>query len=250
MPWCSHLLVGMSNLFYLPRFYLFFCAAGTPYEGGLFRLKLVLGKEYPAAPPKGYFLTKIFHPNVSDKGDICVNTLKRDWKADTTLSHILAVIRCLLIVPFPESSLNDEAGKLFMESYDEYARRARLVTSVHALRAGAAPAAPAAAPSAAAAGGAGAAVAGSAPAAVASEPAPTAEIGEPALAAEPDSSAAVPAKMLADSGRSASSKANVVPSAAVAGGAAEKRVAAVAAAAPAAGAAKALGDKKKSMKRL
>jgi hypothetical protein len=43
------------------------------------------------------------------------------------------VIRCLLIVPFPESSLNDEAAKLFMESYDEYARRARVWTSVHAL---------------------------------------------------------------------------------------------------------------------
>ena len=84
----------------------------------------------------GYFLTKIFHPNVAPSGDICVNTLKRDWKADTTLSHVLQVIRCLLIVPFPESSLNDEAGKLFMESYDEYARKAKLWTSIHAANAG------------------------------------------------------------------------------------------------------------------
>jgi len=47
------------------------------------------------------------------------------------MAHVLGVIRCLLIVPFPESSLNDEAGKLFMESYDEYARRAKLMTNVH-----------------------------------------------------------------------------------------------------------------------
>ena len=53
-----------------------------------------------------------------------MNTLKRDWQSDVTLSHVLQVIRCLLIVPFPESSLNDEAGKLFMTSYDEYASRA------------------------------------------------------------------------------------------------------------------------------
>jgi len=26
----------------------------------------------------------------------------------------------LLIVPFPESALNEEAGRLFMESYDDY----------------------------------------------------------------------------------------------------------------------------------
>jgi len=32
--------------------------------------------------PKGYFLTKIFHPNVGQQGEICVNTLKKDWKPD------------------------------------------------------------------------------------------------------------------------------------------------------------------------
>lgn len=105
---------------------------GTPYSGARFRLKLVIGSEFPSAPPRGFFLTKIFHPNVAANGDICVNTLKRDWKPETTLAHILQVIRCLLIVPFPESSLNDEAGHLFMSSYDEYAQRARLMTDLHA----------------------------------------------------------------------------------------------------------------------
>ena len=81
---------------------------------------------------RGFFLTKIYHPNVDmTSGAICVNTLKKDWSPNVTISHVLSVIRCLLIVPFPESSLNDEAGKLFMESYEEYARRATLMTSVH-----------------------------------------------------------------------------------------------------------------------
>ena len=107
-------------------------AEDTPYHGGQFHLKLVLGSEYPSAPPKGYFLTKIFHPNVAETGDICVNTLKRDWKPDNTLHHVLQVIRCLLIVPFPESSLNDDAGRLFMESYDEYYKKATIMTKIHA----------------------------------------------------------------------------------------------------------------------
>ena len=38
-----------------------------------------------------------------------------------------------MIVPFPESSLNDEAGKNFMDSYDEYAKRAKLLAGVHGL---------------------------------------------------------------------------------------------------------------------
>ena len=105
---------------------------GTPYEKRFFRLKLVLGAEFPTAPPRGFFLTKIYHPNVDmSTGAICVNTLKRDWSPETTFSYILSVIRCLLINPFPESSLNDEAGKLFMGSYDEYSKRASLMADVH-----------------------------------------------------------------------------------------------------------------------
>ena len=59
----------------------------TPYAGGVFRCKLVIESDFPNNPPKGsflasslgYFLNKIFHPNVSEKGEICVNTLKKDW---------------------------------------------------------------------------------------------------------------------------------------------------------------------------
>ena len=29
----------------------------------------------------------------------------------------VTIIKCLLIVPFPQSALNEEAGKLFMEDY-------------------------------------------------------------------------------------------------------------------------------------
>ncbi|GAB9467900.1 Ubiquitin-conjugating enzyme e2 [Globisporangium polare] len=104
----------------------------TPYEGGFFKLKLVLSDGFPQTPPKGLFLTKIFHPNIATNGEICVNTLKRDWSSELGIAHVLQVIRCLLIVPFPESSLNDEAGRLFMDSYEEYARRAHIWTNIHA----------------------------------------------------------------------------------------------------------------------
>lgn len=39
----------------------------------------------------GLFVTKMFHPNVAANGEICVNTLKKDWKSDLGIGHILLV---------------------------------------------------------------------------------------------------------------------------------------------------------------
>jgi len=36
------------------------------------------------------------------------------------------------MTPNPESALNEEAGRLLIESYDEYCKHARLMTGVHA----------------------------------------------------------------------------------------------------------------------
>ncbi|KAL6009804.1 Ubiquitin-conjugating enzyme E2 22 [Asimina triloba] len=72
--------------------------AGTPYENGIFRMKLLLSHDFPHSPPKG------------------------------------AVVRCLLIEPFPESALNEQAGKMLLENYEEYAKHARLYTGIHALK--------------------------------------------------------------------------------------------------------------------
>lgn len=106
--------------------------AGTPYEGGLFRMRLTCGSDFPNSPPKGFFMTKIFHPNVSKTGEICVNVLKKDWTPEMGLRHVLMVIRCLLIQPFPDSALNEEAGKLLLENYEDFAKHAKLMTGIHA----------------------------------------------------------------------------------------------------------------------
>ena len=88
------------------------------------------------SPPQvlltGWFATKIFHPNVSNTGEICVNTLKKDWKPSYGIAHILVTIKCLLIYPNPDSALDEEAGKLLQENYESYCERAKLITSVHA----------------------------------------------------------------------------------------------------------------------
>ncbi|KAJ2726415.1 hypothetical protein GGI07_000553 [Coemansia sp. Benny D115] len=105
---------------------------GTPYEHGRFHVRLTIDDTFPNTPPKGIFVTKIFHPNVSEQGDICVNTLKKDWQKHYGIEHVLITVKCLLIYPNPESALNEEAGKLLLERYADYAAHARLMTEIHA----------------------------------------------------------------------------------------------------------------------
>lgn len=111
-----------------------FGPCNTPYAHGAFRIRLTYGSDYPAAPPTGLFLTKIHHPNVSSRGEICVNTLKRDWRAGVTVAHILTIVKCLLINPGPDSALNEDAGRQLLDSFEEFAKVARMHTSVHAIK--------------------------------------------------------------------------------------------------------------------
>ena len=43
----------------------------------------------------------------------------------------------MLIHPNPESALNEEAGRLLLEQYEDYEARAKLMTEIHAIPSGA-----------------------------------------------------------------------------------------------------------------
>ncbi|KAK3696542.1 hypothetical protein LTR37_017884 [Vermiconidia calcicola] len=108
-------------------------ATHTPFVAGVWKLHLTIPPTYPQQAPTATFRTPIFHPNVDPQtGGVCVETLKRDWDSKLTLTDVLITISCLLIQPNPDSALNAEAGALIQEDYDAFARRAKLMTSIHA----------------------------------------------------------------------------------------------------------------------
>lgn len=53
-------------------------------------------------------MTRIFHPNIAKNGEICVNTLKKDWKPTLGLRHVLLVGSALHL-----SCVDDLSSTLF-----------------------------------------------------------------------------------------------------------------------------------------
>lgn len=92
---------------------------GTIYESQSYKLTMSFPGRYPYNPPVVKFLTPIFHPNVDEFGNICLDILKEKWSALFDVRTILLSIQSLLGEPNIESPLNSEAADLW-ERPEEY----------------------------------------------------------------------------------------------------------------------------------
>lgn len=99
--------------------------SGTPYEGGKFTLTIEFPNNFPYVPPKIKFVTKIYHPNISMNGDICLDILKDNWSACLTIQKTLLSIMSLLSSPNPEDPLVPDIAHIYINNIDKYNNIAR-----------------------------------------------------------------------------------------------------------------------------
>ena len=84
----------------------------TPYEGGKFKLSVSFPDDFPFSPMTIKFVTKVFHPNVSEAGEICVDILKNTWAPSLTLTKVFISLSSLLADPNSSDPLNSKAGTM------------------------------------------------------------------------------------------------------------------------------------------
>ncbi|KAN0105335.1 ubiquitin-conjugating enzyme [Russula decolorans] len=110
----------------------------SPYEGGNFEVDIVLPDNYPFAPPKVKFITKVYHPNISS-GAVSIDILQDQWSPNITLPILLISLQSFLCTPElcnpePDDPVDAEVAKQFASSRKAFEDTARNWTRMYTRR--------------------------------------------------------------------------------------------------------------------
>lgn len=106
---------------------------GSVYEGGVFKLSIVLPSDYPFSSPRVTFETRIYHMNIAPNGSICIDVLKSQWSPALSLFKVMLSISSLLTDPNPHDPLVSAIAQEYLGNRAAHDATAREWTRLYAL---------------------------------------------------------------------------------------------------------------------
>jgi len=101
----------------------------APYNKGAFLIDIVFPPEYPFKPPKVSFRTKIYHPNIDEKGQVCLPIVAAEnWKPATKTEQVIQSLVNLVNDPEPEHPLRADLAEEFTKDKKKFFKNAEEFT--------------------------------------------------------------------------------------------------------------------------
>jgi len=92
--------------------------ADSPFNGGVFQLSVQIPESYPMQPPKIMFITPVYHCNVSDSGQICLDVLADSWSPGLTVLKTIEEIRIMLSNPNTNDALRQWVAEVTIAHFN------------------------------------------------------------------------------------------------------------------------------------
>uniref|UniRef100_A0A4W6E4I8 E2 ubiquitin-conjugating enzyme n=1 Tax=Lates calcarifer TaxID=8187 RepID=A0A4W6E4I8_LATCA len=103
-----------------------------PYDKGAFRIEIIFPTEYPFKPPKITFKTKIYHPNIDEKGQVCLPVISAEnWKPATKTDQVIQSLIALVNDPQPEHPLRADLAEEYSKDRKKFLKNAEEFTKKH-----------------------------------------------------------------------------------------------------------------------
>nr|XP_004667783.2 ubiquitin/ISG15-conjugating enzyme E2 L6 [Jaculus jaculus] len=100
-----------------------------PYHLRAFSVCINFPKDYPLKPPTVRFTTKIYHPNVSEDGQVCMPLIsKENWKPHTKICQVLEALIILVNRPNLGEPVRMELADLLTQDPEKFKRKAEEFT--------------------------------------------------------------------------------------------------------------------------
>lgn len=104
----------------------------APFNKGAFKIEIQFPAEYPFKPPKLVFKTKIYHPNVDEKGQICLPIVSvENWKPATKTEQVIQALVNLINEPEPDHPLRGDLAEEYTRDKKKFFKNAEEFTKKH-----------------------------------------------------------------------------------------------------------------------